>query len=76
MELTPHKLLDLLILRYSMPLPEGNEASVQAFKQKQQAPIQIRFLNFLFFYYFFFFFFFYCSYFLFFLFFLFFSGLI
>ena len=51
MELTPHKLLDLLILRYSMPLPEGNEASVQAFKQKQQAPIQIRFLNFLFFYF-------------------------
>ena len=42
MEITPVQLLELLKLRYSMPLPEGNEASVQAFKVKYQVPIQIR----------------------------------
>ena len=34
--------LDLLMQRFSMPLPEGNEISVEAFKVKNQKPIQVR----------------------------------
>ena len=41
--ITPHQLLDLLIQRYSMPLPEGNEASVNAFKASHQKPIQLKY---------------------------------
>ena len=39
---TPEEMLDLLMQRFSMPLPEGNEASVEAFKAKKQKPIQVR----------------------------------
>ena len=34
--------LDLIMQRFSMPLPEGNEASLEAFKTKHQKPIQVR----------------------------------
>eukprot|EP00339_Tiarina_fusa_P025431 CAMPEP_0117002376 /NCGR_PEP_ID=MMETSP0472-20121206/4073_1 /TAXON_ID=693140 ORGANISM="Tiarina fusus, Strain LIS" /NCGR_SAMPLE_ID=MMETSP0472 /ASSEMBLY_ACC=CAM_ASM_000603 /LENGTH=1327 /DNA_ID=CAMNT_0004702717 /DNA_START=12 /DNA_END=3995 /DNA_ORIENTATION=- len=34
--------LNLLMERFSMPLPDGNEASVEAFKAKKQKPIQVR----------------------------------
>ena len=40
--ITPMELLDLLKLRYSMPLPEGNEASLKVFKASHQKPIQLR----------------------------------
>jgi len=36
------QMLDLLMQRFSMPLPDGNEASVEAFKTKKQRPIQVR----------------------------------
>ena len=40
--ITPMELLDLLKLRYSMPLPEGNEASLKTFQATHQKPIQLR----------------------------------
>ena len=40
--ITPMELLDLLKLRYSMPLPDGNEASLKVFQATHQKPIQLR----------------------------------
>ena len=39
---TPLELLELLKQRYSMPLPEGNEASLKTFQATYQKPIQLR----------------------------------
>merc|ERR1712137_1393468 len=40
--ISAEELLDLLKDRFCMPLPEGNETSVNAFKDKHQKPIQVR----------------------------------
>ena len=41
---TPKEFLDLLKQRFCQPLPQGDEASVEAFAAKFQKPMQIRFL--------------------------------
>ena len=41
--ITPEELLDLLKLRFSMPLPDGNPISVESFKTQKQKPIQVRY---------------------------------
>ena len=40
--ISPDEFLDLLKLRFSMPLPAGNDASVASFKDLSQRPIQVR----------------------------------
>ena len=40
--ITPSELLNLLILRYSMPLPEGSESAVASFKLTRQKPVQLK----------------------------------